>query len=372
MKGRMETLTNERGSVLIIAVIILMCMTILGSAMLKMTQMELYMVNNDYIHKNAFYAAESGLSYAQADMHNIAASEYTNPDVNWEATVTVPFSNSGGNNMNPSSEAIVWHKVGEDPATSMDAVILWGDADGDYQYEENFTTGYPIEYILAHGEAGNGKRRGQAEIESMVRRESLVIDPAAALYVGGSLQNNGASQTADGEYNMCTGGGVKDIITTPNATAGQQATDWTGGCGTVCDHDNNGVEYPVAKVAKQLIAKGTEFTPSNNIILGDAFDNKGIYYYKGDIEVLNNIDGYGILVVDGNMTIGGNISWHGLVIVTGNSTFNGGGSKEIYGAVITGGDVLGNGSPDYLYDCDVINDLEEEYLQYKRLYWTQR
>jgi hypothetical protein len=304
-------------------------------------------------------------------MVNIAGSEYSLPDPNWEATVTYDLGN-GGNNMYPAFEATVWHKVGIDPATNMDAVILWGDSDGDYVNDENFTTGFPIETILSHGEAGAQKRRGHAEIEVQLRRESLVLDPNAALYVGGNLQNNGVSQVADGEYNMCAGGGIKDIITTSNADPTKQATDWTGGCGTVCDFDNDGDHYPVARIARNLIARGTEFTPNNNLVLGDAVDNKGIYYYEGDIEVLNNIDGYGILVVDGNMTIGGNISWHGLIIVTGNSTFNGGGNKEIYGAVVTAGDVLGNGSPDYLYDCDVMNDLEEEYLYYRRMYWTQK
>jgi len=364
-----NSLGNERGSVLIIAIIILMSMTILGSAMLKMTRMELMMVNNDYIHKNAFYAAESGISYVHADMVNIAGSEYTNPDVDWEATVT--YDMPASNNMAPTFEATVWHKVGIDPATNMDTVILWGDSDGDYVNDENFTTGFPIETIFSHGEAGAQKRRGNSDIEVQVRRESLVLDPTAALYVGGSLQNNGTSQTADGEYNMCTGGGIKDIITTSNADPNQQATDWTGGCGTACDFDNDGANYPVARVARNLIARGTEFVPDNNLVLGDAFDNKGIYYHNGDIDVMNNLDGYGILVVNGNMTIGGNISWHGLIIVTGNSTFNGGGNKEIYGAVVTAGDVLGNGSPDYLYDCDVMNDLVEEHLYYRKIYWTQ-
>ena len=366
----MKTLRNERGSILVVTVIILVCMTLMGSAMLKMTQMELIMVNNDYIHKNAFYAAESGIAYATADMANIAGSEYFLPDPTWEATVTYDMPSS--NNMAPTFEATVWHKVGIDPVTGMDAVILWGDVDGDYYSEENFVKGFPIEFILSHGEAGAEKRRGNTDIEVMVRRESLVIDPDAALYVGGSLLNNGGSQTADGEYNMCAGGGVKDIVTTSDAAPNYQASDYTGGCGAVCDFDDDGANYPVAKIARRLIPRGTEIVPGNNLSLGDAIDNTGIFWYKGDIDVMNNLDGYGILVIDGNLTTGGSISWHGLIIVTGDSTFNGGGAKQIYGAVVTGGDVLGNGSPDFLYDCDVMNDLEDNYLHYKRMYWTQK
>jgi hypothetical protein len=362
-------LKNERGSVLLITVIILMAMTIMGTCMLKMTRMELQMVTNDYLHKRSFYAAESGINYAIAKLPEVG--DYSAPDPTWEITLEYDMPSENPNNPN-FFEVDIWHKVGENPSTSMEEVIRWGDANGDYKNEENFTTGYPVEYIYAYGHAGPEARRGHSEVEVQVVRESLVIDPKAALYVGGNLQNNGVSQVADGDYNPACAGTAKDIITTSNAAAGQQATDWTGGCGTFCDMDNNGAEYPVQAYAERLIQLGEEFAPGNNIILGDAIDNMGIYYYRGDIEVMNNIEGYGILVVDGNMTVGGNISWHGLVIVTGNSTFNGGGSKEIYGAVITGGSVLGNGSPDYFYDCELINDLTNEYLRYKKRYWVQR
>ena len=206
----------------------------------------------------------------------------------------------------------------------------------------------------------------------MVRGEKIVIDPDAALYVGGNLENNGGSQTADGEYNMCAGGGVKDIVTTPTADPNYQASDWTGGCGAACDFDDAGPSYPVMKVVNRLMKIGTEVVPDNNLTLGDFSDNKGIYYYEGDIDVMNNLDGYGILVIKGNLILGGSIGWHGLIIVTGNTTFNGGGSKQIYGAVITGGDVLGNGSPDFLYDCDVIDSLEDNYISYRKMYWTQK
>jgi len=368
-EGKMETLKNQNGSILVIVVVILMAMTILGSAMLRMTQIELMMVTNDYLHKRSFYAAESGVNYAIASLPDVG--DFYAPDPAWTTTLEYELPTDHPHNPN-FFEVDIWHKVGEDPATSMEAVIRWGDVNGDYKNEENFTVGYPVEYIHAYGHAGPEARRGHSEVEVQVIRESLVVDPKAALYVGGNLQNNGAAAVADGDYNAaCVGSGIKDIITTDNAIAGKQATDWTGSCGTFCDMDNNGDHYPVQQYAERLIQQGEEFVPANNIILGDSTDDMGIYYYKGNIEVLNNIDGYGILVVDGDLTIGGNLSWHGLIIVTGNSTYNGGGSKEIYGAVITGGDVLGNGSPDYLYDCDVINKLENEYLRYKKRWWKQ-
>jgi hypothetical protein len=189
------------------------------------------------------------------------------------------------------------------------------------------------------------------------------------LYVGGDLENNGGSQTVDGDYNACYGEPVKDIITTSEAGELFQASDWTGGCGTFCDMEDNGTEYPIHSVVNHLFKRGTEFEPSNNLVLGDSENDSEVYYHFGNIEVMNNLDGYGVFIVDGNVTFGGNISWHGIMLITGNVTFNGGGSKQIYGSVIVGGDVLGNGSVDILYDCDTITKIQDKHTFYARRWW---
>jgi hypothetical protein len=338
-------------------------MMMLGAAMMRTTQLELMMTTNDKLVKKSFYCAESGIAVATGDMRNILESEgqWDTPTVGW-----VGYYEDEDYNIDivDFDFEATFKEAGTD-------VIRWGDPDGDYVFQENTTDGAPIVRILSNGRSGHPKRQGRATIEVEIYSRSIVIDPDAALYVGGSLQNNGGSQVADGEHNMCVGGGVKDIITTPNAHPDYQASDWTAGCGTVCDFEDNGHSYPVADVVKALISVGTEIVPGNNLALGDHADNMGIYYHKGDIDVMNNLSGYGILVVDGNLTTGGSISWHGLVIVSGNITFNGGGTEEVYGAVISGGDVLGNGSPDILYDCDVINDLENHYTRYTKRWWRR-
>lgn len=359
-----KILKSDRGSVLLIAVIILSCMMVLGATMIRTAQIEILMSYNTKVATKAFYCADSAITLATGDMRSILESEgqWHTPTAGWVGSYT--NEDYAVDDMDFDFEATF--KTDESGN-----VIRWGDPDDDYIFEENTTEGAPVVRIASNGRSGPVKRQGVAAVEAEIYSRSIVIDPEAALYVGGNLENNGGSQVADGEYNMCVGGGVKDIITTPDADPNYQASDWTAGCGTFCDFEDNGNEYPIADVIHNLKKVGMEITPGNNLILGDTINNKGVYHYTGDIEVMNNLSGYGILVVDGNLTVGGNIGWNGLIIVSGNTTFNGGGTMQIYGAVITGGDVLGNGSPDILYDCDVIDDLEDNYTSYARRWWKQ-
>ncbi len=339
-------------------------MTMLGAAMVKMTRLELIMTTNDKLTKKSFFSAESGITVATADMQSILESEgqWDTPTAGW-------VGNYHNENYNVSIVDFDFEATFKEDG--LGNVIRWGDPDGNYVFEENITEGAPIVRVLSNGRSGHPKRQGHSAIEVEIYNRSIVINPDAALYVGGNLENNGGSQTADGEYNMCVGGGVADIVTTPTADPNFQASDWTGGCGAACDLDDTGSEYPIDDVALNLIKVGTEVVPDNNLVLGDFVDNKEVYYHLGNINVMNNLEGYGILVIIGDLTLGGNISWNGLIIVTGNTTFNGGGSKQIFGAVVTGGDVLGNGSPDFLYDCDVINDLENNWSGYTKRWWRR-
>jgi hypothetical protein len=49
---------------------------------------------------------------------------------------------------------------------------------------------------------------------------------------------------------------------------------------------------------------------------------------------LQNTVGYGTLAVKGDVFLSGTITWNGLIVATGNIEFAGGGTKEIYGAVM--------------------------------------
>jgi Tfp pilus assembly protein PilX len=53
-------LNNEKGSLMVIAVVILMLLTVIGISMTNTTSIELQIAGNDRLSKRAFYAADAG------------------------------------------------------------------------------------------------------------------------------------------------------------------------------------------------------------------------------------------------------------------------------------------------------------------------
>jgi len=60
MKKSMDMLTEERGSILVIALIVLMMLTLIGIAITTTASLELQIAGNDRLHKTAFYKADGG------------------------------------------------------------------------------------------------------------------------------------------------------------------------------------------------------------------------------------------------------------------------------------------------------------------------
>ena len=96
-------------------------------------------------------------------------------------------------------------------------VLYWGDTDGDYDYEENFTDGKPIEIITSQGTKNGANKIVIIE----ARYEPAFFDPPAALYVNGNLEKNGVAGFAKGACPGCSPPctAVPDVVTTTNAGA---------------------------------------------------------------------------------------------------------------------------------------------------------
>ncbi len=60
-----------------------------------------------------------------------------------------------------------------------------------------------------------------------------------------------------------------------------------------------------------------------------------------------------------------------VIIVTGESVFDGGGTQEIYGSMIANAVTTVNGTPDYLYDCDVMDDLMDSTPTFQVYSWKE-
>lgn len=63
MKEELIRITGERGSVIVLAMILLTLLTLLGMAVLTSSSIDTQIAGNELRHKLAFYAAESAIAY---------------------------------------------------------------------------------------------------------------------------------------------------------------------------------------------------------------------------------------------------------------------------------------------------------------------
>jgi len=326
-------MNNQRGSVIIVALVILTTLLLLGAAISRTVQMGIMMAGNEVRIKQAFYAAESGL------------------------TVAIVKLNAG---------------CLDNPPCSEETYIDYGSG---FKYKFDVVDSGQV--VNAHPrliiDSYGNKHDAFSHIRASVSAETQPdLQAPVALYVKNDLKNNGVAGSVLGEYAepLCS---VDDIWTTESSWDGLEAGDYTADTGPTTKLLNNMPDYPFNDVFNYLkkYHDVSITNPYNNMVLGDAASMTQIFYVSGGMSV-SNLDGYGILVVDGDFVSSGNISWHGFVLVNGNVTYNGGGHKDIYGSVLVNGNATLNGTVNINYNyCDLGEDLKEKLLRFKINWWNQ-
>ena len=381
-------LQGQRGLVLVVGLMFLGILCVLGLTGAMLTTTDLKISANHKESVQSTYSAIAGHAEARARLGNGSIAQAGSPDASWRAFIgDATFaanvfgydSTNPGHHIYPSIQSdltyvvMIRHQV-----DGSGNVLLWGDSDGDYVFEENLTTGDPIEIVTSCGSVGSARKKILVEL----KKEAPFYDPPAALYVNGNLDKNGASGEAVGNYNAaCVP--VPDIVTTINAGACPppwhktcEASDWPAGTSnpTAWLVDDEADVYPVAAVLDQLASIADNMVPpghyTNPTGWGSFSSPNEITYCNGNLSV-NNLTGYGILVVSGDLVLKGNISWYGIMLVRGPSSFSGGGHVSVYGAVVADTVVEINGQPDIYYDCNVIDTLEESNGSYQVVSWTE-
>ena len=362
---------DEKGTIILAVILVLFLLTIFGISSLKTSIFESQIIRNHSIATQAFYFADSGISVASVRLKDIAIDS----NAEWRTFIgdqniceTLGFNPEISNHslLPRNQDSVLYDIAIKHRLDGEGNTLLWGDNDGDYLYEINTSIGVPIEIVRSRGKYLGGV----AIVEAVMRRSPLFFQPGAALFVGGSLQNNGVSGSAEGEYNSACDA-VADIITTALADFDQRATDYTGDTGFKPKLVDDGTPYPIAMILEYLRNNKPQLIESgNNQVFGSESDPSGIYFRDGDFTG-NNIIGYGILAVDGDLVTSGNITWKGLVFVGGDSVYNGGGSKQVYGATLINGNVVINGTVDFKYDCEIVKDIFDLHSRYKILTWKQ-
>jgi hypothetical protein len=354
-------INNENGALTIIAsLMILVLLTILGTMALRTSITELQGATNALIYQKNFYVAESGIALAPEWVKlNLAESDFNNVDYIGEFDMQL----DGANHF----YAQVEHQKDIDPADGHEKVLLYGDENGDYLNEINFTTGVPLEIVTSNGTHIRG---GNCKIRATFIFEPIFMMPDAALLVHSSVNGNGVSGQIIGEGPPGTD--CEPVADIKFEVLGGPI-EYGGSLGDTPKIEQSSGMYPFPLI-KELIEKyATQKIPGSNNVdnIETSEESPGVVLLTGNSKV-TNLTGYGILFIDGDFKATGNLDWHGLILVGGNVVFSGGGSKMIYGAVIVLYEAQAiNGSVDIIYDCDVLNNLFDNFSNYRMTSWSQ-
>ena len=351
---------NENGAIsIIITLLMLVLLTILATAMLRTSRIELKIATNDLIYQKCFYAAESGINWAPDWIKiNLVESDFKN--INYLGA----FDMNIDTNTHFNTE--VRHQTDTDPSDGNEKVLLYGDTNGDFLNEINFTTGVPLEVVTSKGTHVRG---GLSKIRATYIFEPLFIMPDAALHVESNVNGNGVSGQIVGE-------GPEEGDCEPVADISYEIVGGTieygGSLGEEADILLSKGTYPFPLILNVIYDIAVQKIPGSNNVKGISTtkEQPGIVLLIGNSKV-TNLTGYGILFIDGDFEAAGNLDWHGLILVNGNLILSGGGSKIIYGAVIVQGDALAiSGSVDIIYDCEELKNLFNNFSKYRMTTWS--
>ncbi len=391
--------SNEKGMVLVLALLLISVLALLGSTAVMTTTTDLKISANYKMSNQAFYVAEAGIEETRARMKGslitnpnyIADSFQTNTA--WRAYIGTASKAQGkgynsGNAMHvlvASLQSTLDYTVTIIHQTnSAGNILYWGEcADisnprcGDGIPERTTSpanlTGLPnknIYLVSSNGVAANANKT----IEAEVTRAPPITAPAA-LYVEAITTLQGTSTNVIG-VDRCGGPtNLPGVVTTLAAGtvsptgqpkvcgANQSCCGFSPypACGATDPWDvvGNGKNLDIQSIIDNWKSSANyQYSVNGDTHTGMAWGTptlapgpdelqkasscnvSNVVYYNTngtDIKLAGGTSGCGLLLVDGDLEVNGGFSWYGMVIVSGSVRYLGGGDKNITGAVLVGG-----------------------------------
>lgn len=402
--------SNENGTVLTVALILLAILALVGATAVVITTTDLKIGSNYKAAEKALYAAEAGAHEARERLRLNCDSGYIITDAHtdkyqWTTYIgTDPKSQKKGYDSTNSMHnrvaslqtdidytVVITHQLDPSDPTK---VLYLGDADGngDFERHTDDTRKDPNIYLItSYGTAEGSTKTVQLEVTRVPP-----VTAKAALYSGTSARIQGASTDIIGE-DQCGGGIDLPGVATPVDEASSPVILIGGPTITGEGETDPSISYsesPALHVQAMVdsLKKSADFsytvnsvtqtdsttpgpgdgwgTPTPGATLEDPsscsefnivhYDTGGTY-----VKLSGGVSGCGILLVEGDLETHGGFSWYGPVIVTGSFTFTGGGDTNITGAVITGedtdGDIIG-GNTNIVYCSTAISASQKHAL----------
>jgi hypothetical protein len=404
---RCPSCSDEKGMVLIIALIFTSMLAMLGTTAVMTTTTEIKIGANYRDGEQAFYAAQAGVEEARTRLRAGAAGaidDWQPAEAEWKAYIgkLEKARDRGYDSSNDlhvrygSLQSDLDYAVTIRHQTSVGGgLVYWGDVDGNGTNELNAISGENVYVAISDGSSGDSRKTIEVK---MTRVDSIAVP--AALYAEDATTVHGDETNINGT-DACGAMDKPGIVTTESS--GSVTTNGdpriTGGGGGEPDIVYNGAESNLESIVTSF-KEWTDFsynvdsathevntTPGPGQGWGDPvpgptpqdpcscssshvvhYDTGGTYVRFGD-----GVSGCGVLLVEGDLEIEGSFFWYGLIAVTGSVLFGGPGDRNITGAVMAGGavvlDVTG-GSTHIVY-CSSAISAQTQRLPLSLLGWKE-
>lgn len=401
-KPIVDSVRNERGNVLVIALLLVFATMIIGGAVAMMSSTDTKISGNQEMGTEAQFAAEAGIAEA---VHRLAVPYPTietvggkqvnisiqdmppyDPDYKAYITMTAAEDNpviagstmTAGTLQDLNSDFLDYSKPdGTDEVVTVEH--KWDDLNADglrdaneiVLYDplqvppENFTKGNPIDVVTVTGHKGTGRRIIQTEVTHM----RLMFKTKGALYTDKATTVSGSSvfcgynhdiDTPSGTvlnacyaYHEASGGHMAGIATTGDVV------DQKGGNKTdgqpVTDTDATNLWYTLAE-ALGVTQSQVDDLLANADHTSIVDDLDGVTYIQGDAKLNSQVVGHGLLYVTGDVIINGGFQYWGMIYCEGDC--------KIVGTPWILGTVMVKGSADFQFNagnCGIL--FSEEAIQ---------
>jgi hypothetical protein len=413
----LDTVNNERGNILVIALLLVFATCIIGGAVAMMSSTDLKISSNQEMGTEAQFCAEAGLAEA---IHRLALPYPSNvtiggkqvnisiadappidPDYKAYIELNAPGDNPtfAGNTMtagtlqdltgdflnyskSDASSGVLtvehkWQDVNGNGTRDAGEIVLY---DPNKNPPENLLTGNPIDIITVTGTTGTAKRTVQAEVTHQrlkFKTNGALYTDKAATVTGSSVfcgYNHKIDMPVGTVLNACyayhlPSGNLAGVSTTGDVVDQKGANKTDGQPATNTDPTNLWYTLAEALGISQSQCDDMLANPDNTSII-DQLD--GITYINGDAKVNAQVVGHGLLYVTGDLIINGGFQYWGMIYVEGDCKITG--TPWIMGTVMVKGTSdfqFSSGNCGILYSEDAIQQFVGGLMPMQVLAWRQ-
>ena len=399
----LDTVNNERGNILVIALLLVFATCIIGGAVAMMSSTDLKISGNQELGTQAQFVAEAGLAEA---MHRLSVAYPTNvtiggkqvnisisdqlpidPDYKAYIQLTAPGDNPTfvGNTMTAGTlQDLNGDFLDYSKDSGTDEVLMvehkWTDLDADGTRDAgeivlydpnkspptNYATGNPIDVVTVTGRSGTARRTVEAEVTHMrlkFKTNGALYTDKACTVSGSSVfcgYNHNVAMPAGTVLNACfayhlTSGNLAGVATTGDVVDQKGANKTEGQPVTNTDVDNLWYTLPEALGITQNECNDLLANADNTSIVDDL---EGITYIQGNALISTKMSGHGLIYCTGDVIINGGFEYWGMIYIEGDC--------KIVGTPWIMGTVMVKGSADFQFsagNCGIVYS-EEAIQQY--------